>query len=68
MPKYRLIYETKAWFYIDIEAKDEDTAVEEGYQEIPEICAQCSGWGRSYSLELGDEWESIDAEPYTTGA
>ena len=21
------------------------------------ICAQCSGWGKDYSLEIGDEWE-----------
>jgi len=25
--------------------------------EAPKICAQCTGWGRDYGLELGDEWD-----------
>lgn len=33
------------------------------YEKIvhPSICAQCSGWGKPHSLELGSEWE-IDGE------
>lgn len=65
MPKYRVTYETRAWFYIDIEAKDEDAAIEAGYTEVPDICAQCSGWGQKYELELGNEWEMIEAEEAT---
>lgn len=30
---------------------------DEAYQQgVPGICAECSGWGRSHSLEIGDEW------------
>ncbi|MFG3509675.1 hypothetical protein ACGF5F_29705 [Streptomyces sp. NPDC047821] len=31
-----------------------EQAMNEG---VPSLCAQCSGWGSSYSLEVGDEWE-----------
>lgn len=35
--------------------------IEENY-ETPNLCAQCSGWGRDYSLDLGDEWEVDEGE------
>lgn len=37
----------------DLREYVEDEAYQQG---VPGICAQCSGWGRSYSLEIGDEW------------
>lgn len=33
---------------------------------VPGVCAQCSGWGRDHSLEVGDEWEPVtnkDGQP-----
>lgn len=40
-----------------------EAAVEEAYQEVPgDVCAQCSGWGKSWSLDLGD-WEVAEDEP-----
>lgn len=37
----------------------EEEILNRAYDNTPDICAQCSGWGRSdgVSLELGDEWE-----------
>lgn len=28
----------------------------------PDICAQCSGWGQSHSLELAGDWDVPDDE------
>lgn len=37
------------------------------YMETPTICAQCSGWGQSHSLELGDDWDIVEgSERYPT--
>lgn len=35
-----------------------DNLVEETFyhENKARICAQCSGWGNNYSLELSDEW------------
>lgn len=32
-------------------------AREQFYTQAPQICAQCTGWGREYSMELSDVWE-----------
>jgi hypothetical protein len=63
VPKYRLYYETVASTYVEVEAEDADAAVDKAWDEaeFPQLCAQCSGWGRSYSLDLG-EWEPVDGE------
>jgi len=44
-----------------------DDLTDEIYEkmETPSICAQCSGWGRDHSLELGDDWE-INDDPNET--
>lgn len=57
MPKYRVFLAAVANGSVEVEASDEEEAVELVFQEeLPWICAQCSGWGRSYSMDLG-EWE-----------
>lgn len=34
----------------------------EAYQQgVPGICAQCSGWGRNHSLDIGD-YEIVDGD------
>jgi hypothetical protein len=57
MPKYRVSLSTNAWVTVTVEADNAEAAIEEAYQDAPNLCAQCSGWGRNFSLELGDEWE-----------
>lgn len=62
MPKYRVSLETWAGGTIDVEtdATDPEDILEEALAEgMPGICAQCSGWGRDHSLEIGDEWEPV---------
>lgn len=60
MPKYRVTFTGSASATVDVETDETDPEViaELAYQEdFPTVCAQCSGWGRSYSLEIPDEWE-----------
>ncbi|MFJ6636608.1 hypothetical protein ACIQMR_35370 [Streptomyces sp. NPDC091376] len=43
---------------IETDETDPELILEEALnQGVPGICAQCSGWGRPFSIELGDEWE-----------
>lgn len=60
MPKYIVHFQTVASATLEVEAEDRQAAIEEARQEgVPGICAQCSGWGRDYSIDLG-EWETVD--------
>jgi hypothetical protein len=55
MPKYRVAMHTGASLFIVVEANDETEAADIAYEEIPGgVCAQCSGWGQKWSLDLGD--------------
>jgi hypothetical protein len=55
MPKYSVSLMTTLSLSITVEAENEEAAREEAYQEAPGICAQCSGWGRKYGMDIG-EW------------
>lgn len=58
--KYEVSYVTSASGHItvDTDETDPELIIEAAYEEgIPSICTQCSGWGRDYSLEIGDEWD-----------
>lgn len=56
MNRYRVHLQTVASFTIEVDADDEDAALDAAYEEVPaEVCAQCGGWGSKYSLDLG-EW------------
>lgn len=63
MAKYRVNMQTIASTSIEIEVPDDVTDLEEiterAFNEanFPTLCAQCSGWGKDYSLDLGDEWD-----------
>jgi hypothetical protein len=68
MAKYRVSMQTVATTVVEIEVPDDVTdheeiatrAAEEG--EFPTICGQCAGWGRGYSLDMGDEWNVSEYE------
>ncbi|MFF5973668.1 hypothetical protein ACFY7C_19285 [Streptomyces sp. NPDC012769] len=63
--KYQVSFETSAGGHITVETDETDPEriLEAAYEEgIPSVCAQCSGWGRDYSLEIGDEWDPIEDE------
>jgi hypothetical protein len=58
MPKYRVYFTTGASSSVVVEAEDRSDAIDKASDEFayPSICAQCSGWGQDYSMDLG-EWE-----------
>lgn len=63
MPKYRVYLQTSASMTVTVEAEDPDAALDAAYEEAPGgVCAQCSGWGKNWSLDLG-EWESDSQAP-----
>jgi hypothetical protein len=40
-----------------------DLLSEKASEELPSgVCAQCSGWERKWSLDMGDEWELDDGD------
>lgn len=60
MAKYRVPLNGYASATVTVETDETDPeviaqlALMEG---VPSPCAQCGGWGRDWSLEIGDEWE-----------
>lgn len=63
MARYRIPMTTHADASIEIETDETDPEkiIEAAYEQadFPTLCAQCSGWGRDESLELGDVWEPV---------
>ncbi len=56
MPKYRVYLQTVASVSIEVEAEDKEAAIDAAFEEVPSgVCAQCSGWGQKWGLDLG-EW------------
>ena len=62
MPKYRVFLTTTASASIAVDVPEgvtdpEEIAERAWNQGEPSLCAQCSGWGHPFDLELG-EWET----------
>jgi hypothetical protein len=64
MPKYKVEFRAYAFATDTVEAEDEAEAIELAFANgFPQVCAQCSGWGKEFSLELPDDsacWEAVD--------
>jgi hypothetical protein len=61
--RYRVHLQTVASFSIEVDADDEDAALDVAFEEAPnDLCAQCSGWGSRYSMDLG-EWGTEGFRP-----
>jgi hypothetical protein len=67
MPKYNVLFTTHASAWVTVEAPETDDkgeivdfAYDASTVEFPSLCAQCSGWGQQWDLELGDEWEPFE--------
>lgn len=60
MSRYRVTLTSSADFYITVEADSEDEAIDLAYDEAPSgVCANCSGYGQEWDLDLGGDWEHI---------
>lgn len=70
MAKYQVYLSTTASLSVSVdistEGLDEDeieeAAIEAAFNHNHYICAQCSGWGRKHSFDLG-EWEPEEEHP-----
>lgn len=69
MTTYTVYYSTTASTSIDVEADSPEDAREVADEsfEAPMICAQCSGWGQDYELEIGDDWVQDESEHGVSG-
>lgn len=63
MAKYTVQFLATASSAVDVEAVDASEAREKAEEmfEHPSICAQCSGWGQSYNIDLS-EWEQDETD------
>lgn len=65
MAKYRVYVQTTASATVEVDVPDGMTDPEliaeyaHEYAEMPSLGAQASGWGQSWSMDLG-EWETTD--------
>jgi hypothetical protein len=52
---YGLYFNVATSIYIKVEAETLEEAQELAYDEIPhDVCAQCSGWGQTWGMDLGE--------------
>ena len=57
MPEYIVYLSTTAHTFVTVEAEDQGDAIDKiADAEMPELCAQCSGW--ETNLELSHAWET----------
>lgn len=59
MPKYRVQIPKVIWLNIKVEADDQESAIEEAFQEAPGMCHQCTGWRTNWSIDE-DDWGGIE--------
>lgn len=61
MSKFVVYFTATVSSPFEVEAEDKASAIEAAYERFPNpsICAQCSGWGKDYGIDLGD-WEVAD--------
>ena len=63
MAVYDVYFEAVASTHIRVEADSKEDAIDLAYEkDMPDICAQCSGWGNPPGIELSDVWEVRDEQ------
>ncbi len=64
MPKFKVEFRAYVFATDTVEAEDESEAAEKAFGNgFPDICAQCSGWGKDYTVAFPDDpasWEVLD--------
>ena len=65
MPKYAVYFVGTANTSVIVEADSKEEAGDKAYDALPTgICAQCSGWGQTWTQQWPDEME-IDTDDET---
>lgn len=56
MPNFTVYFEGHADAYVRVEAEDISEAIDKAYDQVPYgVCAQCSGYGQNWGLDISDE-------------
>lgn len=61
MAKYRVYLATGASLIVTVEAESAEQAEDYALDNDQYICASCTGWGRAWSLDIG-EWEFDESQ------
>jgi hypothetical protein len=59
--KYSVNLTATASLIVQVEAEDREAAIDAAYDNGQYLCAQCTGWGQDWSLDLG-EFEVDESE------
>ncbi len=62
MAKYRVNIPKTLWFYTEVEASNEEEALDKAYDLAPSLCAQCGGWGQDHWSVDDGEWGNGEGE------
>lgn len=63
MAKYLVRYQGYVDAGVWVNVDDPDDAWDASYENLPMLCAHCTGYGRNgWFMELGDGWESYEIE------
>jgi hypothetical protein len=60
MPKYTVNLAKTIWYSIEVEADDEEAALDLGHAQAPRLGANACGWGEKWSISDDDEWLPYD--------
>ena len=74
MPKYKVYMARTTWLTVNVEADNEDEALEQAYEAAPKFSANEAGWGSlgKWSADAGewmpvDEFKGSDYSPQSDG-
>lgn len=59
LKKYRVRLVRADYFTTEVEAETEEEALDLAYSITPELCAQDSGWGQDWNVEV-DDWQDLE--------
>ena len=60
MAKYRVQFARTTWLTAEVDAEDEEQALEEAYEIVPGFTAHEAGWGSTGWWADADEWMPMD--------
>lgn len=63
MPEYIVWFKSPLWSSVEVEADNEEEAVDVAYDtfQFPTICGLCTGWGSSWDVSQ-DDWDYDSVE------
>ncbi|MEU4726496.1 hypothetical protein AB0G06_43455 [Nonomuraea dietziae] len=61
MTKYEVQLARTDWYRLEVEADNEDEALDAAYNDAPSLCAHCTGWGYQTEGSVdADDWLGLE--------